>query len=111
MRASFKPLWGGGGKPSYPKKVFVGGKKNSENVLKRKNMQKSFTHFVRVYARLKTSNLTKYFSFATKYIFNYRIIRFRPFSFEKHILLYMKKRTYIFVHMSVKAYGGGRAKG
>ena len=30
----------------------------------------------------------------------------RPVSF-KNILLYMKKKTYIIAHMSVKAWGGG----
>ena len=30
----------------------------------------------------------------------------RPFSFQKHILLYMKKKTYIFAYHSFKAWGG-----
>ena len=90
---------------------FCSGKiKNVRNVLKRKNIQRQFQIFLRVLTLIKNYcalflEILWYFSFATRYFpTRYcKIIRFRSFSFQKHILLYVKKINCIFVHMSVKA--------
>ena len=87
----------GGGQNPCPlsKCKFLLGEKNAWDVLKRKNMQRNFPKFV-----LKLVEHCKLF---LEIFFYYKIIRIRPFSFQKQTLFYMKNKNLHFAHMSVKA--------
>ena len=75
-----------------------------------KNLKKTECSETQEYTKKYSENICvvfMYYSITTRY---YKIIRFMAFSFQKHTLLYTKKK-YILAYMSVKALEGGGTKG